>query len=73
MAYVSTHRSSETRTLDALAPEWRQWIAVIAWQIYGQLDPTRELFTVKKWLFSYTVRVKDARPLLVLLFGEPLR
>lgn len=30
-----------------------------------------EVTTIKKWWFSFTVKVKHLQPLFVILFGEP--
>ena len=71
MAQLQTVSTQETQVLDALMPSWRDFFAPLAWKLYGSLNPDQELFTVKKWFLSYTFRVKDARPVLALLFGEP--
>lgn len=71
MAALLTTITTETAALDAADPRWRSVLAQLVWRVYDTLDPDQPLVTVKKWVFSYTVRVRDARPLLALLVGEP--
>lgn len=71
MSALTSFTSREAQTLDALLPGWRDLVGSVVWRIYAELDPEQPILTVKKWLLTYTFRIKDARPLLVLLFGEP--
>lgn len=40
-----------------------------AWKWY-EANKEMELFSIKVWFLSKTIRVKDVRPLLVKMFGE---
>lgn len=33
-------------------------------------NPEREIFTVRKWFISYTIRMKDLEPFIVFAFGH---
>ncbi len=71
MAQLQQVTTSETVLLDTIAPGWREYFASIAWSLYNTVNPEQEIVTVRKWFLSYTFRVKDCRPVLVILFGEP--
>ena len=48
----------------------RDEIASEMWKWYEANKGTK-VTTIKKWFFSFTIKVKHLRPLFVLLFGEP--
>lgn len=71
MAAFADTNFAESEALDRLLPGWRQIVGDLAWRVFEGIPPEQELVTLTKWFVRVTVRVRDVRPLMVLLFGEP--
>lgn len=76
MALIREVATAEARTLDVLAPGWRELVQRLLWEAVDaleQADPERELWTFrfKVWRLpaSFTFRVKHLRAVVGVVLG----